>query len=329
MKNQFVFLLLTTLLITGCHSGGSSVSTNSKVKISRYVSQVSDTLPYRISKSDQGQTVNYVVSSNPVVENALLKDSTLSIYSDIRTLFSEKYSTNGFPQAGLFIKKSLAQDRSKSADILSFLSTVDSTIAALESNPESVKSQIDEAMPNLEQQTSKFGMTTNLILNVQKDSKNGFGFLDKKKQPDHYEYEKIFTTLSINIDDKNFSSYYYAPYSTRTTSSLSFQIASPVGAPSLAFSAFASDDKFITESPNLMKAEFAKGEKDFIIFDSINGRKLCEDKYEFVSMVTYGNLYVISLGNDSDGIRNEGDYVVSYGEGLIPDLVFKSVYGVK
>ena len=85
MKNQFSFLLLTTLFITGCHSGGSSYSTNSKVKISRYVSQVADTLPYRISKSDQGQTVNYVVSSNPVVESALLKDSTLSIYSDIRT----------------------------------------------------------------------------------------------------------------------------------------------------------------------------------------------------------------------------------------------------
>ena len=267
------------------------------------------------------------MSSYPVVENALYKDTNLSVYSNIRTLFSEKYGTKGFPQAGLFIKKSLANDKSRSDDILSFLSTIDDTLENLISNPESVKAIIDEARPESEQQKSKLGRSSSLRLTIQKEEKNSLGFLNKKDQPDEYEYEKLSKTLSLNVNTKCFSSYYYATYGTTKTSTLNFDVVSPVGAPSLAFSSFVSDNKFITESPNLVKAEFSKGEKDFIIFDSVNGRKLCGENYEFVSRITYGNLYVISLGNDSNGKRDDSDYIVSYGEGLIPDLAFQAVYG--
>ena len=160
MKTHISFLFLSSFLITGCQNEITSAPHETKITINRYVSQVSDTLPYRLSKTDQGKEVNYVVSSSPVVENALSKDSSLSVYSNIRTLFSEKYGTKGFPQAGLFIKKSLANDKSRSTDIFSFLSTVDDTLENLISNPESVKDFIDGARPDIDQQKSKLGRSS-------------------------------------------------------------------------------------------------------------------------------------------------------------------------
>ena len=69
---------------------------------------------------------------------------------------------------------------------------------------------------------------------------------------------------------------------------------------------------------------------DFIVFDSVNGVKLSkanQNAYKLVRMVTFGNLYIVSTGNDEDNTLSNDDYIVSYGENLVPDLAFKAVYG--
>lgn len=328
MKKKIILPLLLLFVLNSC-KGSETSSIDKKISISRYVSQVSDTVPYRVSKKDEGKRVNYVVSSYPAIASARAKDNSLSIYSDIRSLFSEKYSTQGFPQAGLFIKKSLAKDDSKRNEINSFLSAVNSNRNNLINNPKKARDKLDSLRPDKEDQKNKFGRNSSLALSIQKDNKNGFGFIDKDNQPDQAEYDKFSTIFDLDWNVQSFSAFYFAPQGEAKRKELTFDIAAPRGAPSLAFSSFATSDRFITEAPNLVKAEFAKGEMDFIIFDSVNGRKLAKDNYEFVSRITYGNLYVISLGNDENEKRDSGDYIVSYGEGLIPDLAFKSVYDLK
>ena len=44
-------------------------------------------------------------------------------------------------------------------------------------------------------------------------------------------------------------------------------------------------------------------------------------------MATFGNLYIVATGNDEDNTLSNDDYIVSYGENLVPDLAFKAVYG--
>jgi len=347
MRKTKLIFLFSALILSGCKgvensiplspslSGSALASTDTSssaeekkaVRIDKYVSQVSDTLPYLLSKKDQGKDVNYVVTSYPVIANARAKDSSLSVYGNVRTLFSEKYSTSGFPQAGLFIKKSLAKDKSKEGEILSFLKAFDSTVDELISAPSKVKETLDKVLPGDEAQKNKLGRTSSLALSVQKEKKNGFGFLSFTGQPDQEEYDRLKEPFSLNWQVSSFSSFYGRDLKEeKARENLSFSLITPSGAPSLAFAPFAGSENFVTAAPNRVKSEFAKGEKDFIVFDSVNGRNLQGDKYEFVSRVTYGNLYVVSLGNDSNEVREDDDYIVGYGEGLIPDLAFKAVY---
>ena len=105
-----------------------------------------------------------------------------------------------------------------------------------------------------------------------------------------------------------------------------FSILCPKGAPAAAFSRYADKDFLELAGAQQVKAAFEKAEKDFIVFDSVNGLKLAKDNYLLVRMVTYGNLYVVSTGNDEDGVLDNDDTIYSYGEGLVPDMAFKAVH---
>ena len=74
---------------------------------------------------------------------------------------------------------------------------------------------------------------------------------------------------------------------------------------------------------------FVNKNADFVIFDAVNGvkqSKLNNNSYKLVRMVTFGNLYIVATGNDEDQKISDEDMIVSYGEGLVPDLAFKAVF---
>lgn len=339
MKKFPLFLL--PFLLVGCQgiesssnlssendSTGTSESSSTVITPYAYVKDVSATSPILIAGQLEGVTIDYVVTSQPVLFAASQKNGNLSIYANIAAEFGEKYSTDGFPQAGLFIKKSLAEDTSKKEDIETFLSTFDTDIEDLISGGTNAVSYMNAYSTDTTVQQSRFGFAAGVISNVQKD--NGLAIIGTDKQPSIEDFAKFKEPLGIDIQEENLSTY-YSDYPTKEASdSLSFSVITPKGAPSAAFARYASDtDHFTAASPSDVQAAFQKKEADFIVFDSVNGLKLSaanDSAYLLVRMVTFGNLYLVSTGNDTNSTLDSTDKVVSYGEGLVPDLVYKSVY---
>lgn len=350
--NKIVSLSLPVLLIlAGCSksaaSSSSTASTSSSqdssssldsssssakeaIQIDAYGSAVSDTAAVMIAGKSEGTNVDYVVSSQPVVFAAMAKNKNLTIKADIAKAFSEKFGTNGFPQAGLFIKKTLSDDTTKKGDIESFLKSYDTDVADLIAGGTATAALMD-TFGDATAQKGRFGTHSTVLKAVQKT--NGLSFLSKEKNPDVAGFAKFKDPLKIDVQAANLSSYYSEslPEATTAMDSLSFSVASPIGAPSVAFARYASDtENYVTEAPTAVSAEFASGTKDFIVFDSVNGLALSKKNsgnYLLVRMVTFGNLYLVATGNDTDGTFSNDDFIYGFGENKVPDLAFKAVYG--
>jgi len=312
-------------------ASSSSSSEEKGIPVHAYVSGVADTAPILLSGSYEGEDVGYVVTSEPVLFAARQKKSSLSVYSNVSAEFGKKFGTDGFPQAGLFLRKSLALDASKKADIEDFLSAFDADVKDLVEGATEASQRIDAYSSDPSKQKARFGFTSSVLKGVQ--ANNGLAFLPKEKNPDLTGFAKFKAPLGIDVREGDLSAFYSEtlPSSAKAPESLSFSVASPSGAPAAAFSRYASDTThFVTGAPANVMAEFAKATSDFIVFDSVNGLKLSAkngSKYQLVRMVTFGNLYLVSTGKDVDGKLSPSDKVVSYGENLVPDLVFKAVYG--
>lgn len=342
-KYSFIIALLPLLLVScntekpSSSSVDSSTSSNStssapveeKIGITSYVKSVAETAPVLQSGKLAGEDVDYVVTSQPVLFASQQKNKSLSVYADVAKEFGKKFSTDGFPQAGLFIKKSLDEDATKKASVESFLASFDTDMTDLVNGATKAVTNLTTYSSDVTVQASKFGFNANVLKNVQKT--NGLAFLEKSKNPDSTGFAKFKDPLGIHITDTDLASYYSSTIPSETTemSDLSFSLLTPQGAPSAAFTRYASSDNFVTGQPSDVQAAFAAGNKDFIVFDSVNGLKLAKKNggnYLLVRMVTFGNLYLVSTGHDTNNKLDKDDKIVGYGEGLVPDLVFKAVY---
>ena len=89
------------------------------------------------------------------------------------------------------------------------------------------------------------------------------------------------------------------------------------------------NDKFQTNTqPSNIQAAMVNGEYDIAIFDVISGVKIINQgaPYLLASVLTFGNYYILSLGNDDNEVMNNDDIIVSFGHNLTPDLIFKNLY---
>lgn len=106
-------------------------------------------------------------------------------------------------------------------------------------------------------------------------------------------------------------------------------IIAPTGAPAIAFYNHLDNDKFQTNTqPSNIQAAMVNGEYDIAIIDVISGVKLINQgaPYLLASVLTFGNYYILSLGNDDNEVMNNDDIIVSFGHNLTPDLIFKNLY---
>ena len=346
MKKALLFSLLPLLL---CSCGGGN-TTNSqenttstpveKITVDKYVSDVASTAPFMVAGVDEGQKVDYVVSSYPVVFSAMNnkdKKTDLSIYSSVASLFSEKYSTKGFPQAGLLIKAELynsfvkGEDTNLVSNVKVFLSQFDKDVDDLVAGGTNSVALLNAYSQDVTQQAARFGFNANVIKAVQKD--NLLSFLSHKDNPTVEGLRVFQEPLGVNIAESDLATSLYNPSSTldeSTPEALPFHVISPKGAPAAALARYASDSEHLeVAAPDNVKATFSAKNYDFVIFDAVNGVKLSkanQDSYKLVRMVTFGNLYVIATGNDEDKTLSDDDYIVSFGKGLVPDLAFQAVY---
>lgn len=297
-----------------------------------YVSAVSDTSAPMIAGTYEGKELDYVISSYPVIfaaRNQSKKELTEII--NVAEEFGEKYDTDGFPQAGLFIKTSLDEDASKSSDIESFLAAFDSSVTDLVNGATKAVEYMNAYNQDATLQQSRFGFNSNVL----KGSQNGnkLAFIEADKNPTIADFNTFKTSLNIDVAEEDLSKYY--PTSSQENASaeaesLEFNVVCPKGAPAASLARYATSDKLILGQPTQVQAAFKQGTADFIVFDSVNGLKLSAqngDNYKLVRMVTYGNLYVVATGNDDNSKLDREDLVLSYGQNFVPDLAFKAVYG--
>ncbi len=105
---------------------------------------------------------------------------------------------------------------------------------------------------------------------------------------------------------------------------------SPSGAPTLAFYDQGNNADFETNStPSIVLAQFQTTYYNAIVFDSISGLKSIKQynlDFKLAKIITAGNFYIASI-NKEDGVApTSEDTIVSFGENLIPDLVYKKLY---
>lgn len=111
------------------------------------------------------------------------------------------------------------------------------------------------------------------------------------------------------------------------------KVLSPTGAPALAVMSLAADGEdqvdFVTGSEAL-SAEFAKGDSmyDMIVAPINLGAKLIsanKTNYRLAAVITWGNLYLVGT---SDNALEEAGNFAAFGEGSVPDIVFKNAVDV-
>jgi len=345
---KIITIPLAALALLSCTSSNEKVGTSSSesitgstdsqsskekmpISVDKYVSAVSDTAPFLISGQDEGKNVDYVISSYPVIYSAMNntnKKTNLSIYENIASKFGELYQAKGFPQAGLFIKSSLLEDTNSAAKIASFLSAFDALVTDLVSGGTKAVTALNN-YGDASAQASFFGFNANVIKGCQ--TNNALAFIEHTDNPTFAELSSLSSVLGTSFAESDLASDYYGKTlaSTEEATTLDLSVITPQGAPAAAFSSFAGNENLTCAQPTVVSAAFTAGEKDVIVFDSVNGVKLAKKNngnYKLARMVTYGNLYVVATGNDEDSVMDDEDYIVSYGEGLVPDLAFKAVY---
>lgn len=117
------------------------------------------------------------------------------------------------------------------------------------------------------------------------------------------------------------------PSSEAPIDTSSIRVISPTGAPTLAL--YNKIEQLTTNSvPTNVAAQLLADNYDAVVFDFYNGlksQKANSGHYKLARILTAGNLYLVGINHDTE--PGEGDKIVSFGEGLLPDLAYQELYG--
>lgn len=112
----------------------------------------------------------------------------------------------------------------------------------------------------------------------------------------------------------------------------SLSIITPTGAPALAFYNYAESSNFETNSnPQTgIIPLMVSGQKDVVVLPTNAGVQAIKNKnanYQLAATITFGNFYLVSMGNDTNNQLDAGDKILLFQQGNVPDKVFHYVYG--
>lgn len=114
------------------------------------------------------------------------------------------------------------------------------------------------------------------------------------------------------------------------------KVITPSGAPALAFYDQGNSEYLTIDStPTNVAAQLQKNEYDAVVFDSVNGLKSLKknnnNTYALARIITGGNFFLVAINKEVDPetgkvpMPKDGDKIVSFGEKLIPDLVYSKL----
>lgn len=112
---------------------------------------------------------------------------------------------------------------------------------------------------------------------------------------------------------------------------LELKVLCATGAPAVAFYNYANDPKFETNSNAAqgILPQIVNQNADLAILPTNVGIQAIKNKqvpYKIAATITFGNLYIASTGNDSNDTMEDGDYIVLFQQGSVPDKVFHYIY---
>ena len=110
------------------------------------------------------------------------------------------------------------------------------------------------------------------------------------------------------------------------------KIVSPSGAPALAlYDIYAQDNVEINKDANNVAAYLSENsDKDIVIAPTnLVAAKVMKAgaPFKLAAVITFGNFYIASTGNDDNDTFDKDDYVVLFQEKGLPDKLFQYVYG--
>lgn len=248
---------------------------------------------------------------------------------DLQQLYDAEEKS--YPQAVLMVKTSVINEY---ADEISGISQ------KFSENVEWIKSNTTDAVNAVNAHLQE-GVTPSLAANainakVVENCKIYYqSAADAKEQVKGYISDIIAveqTSAKAVADD-----FFFAPVAAEKTDREGFTFVAPDGAPALAIAKFIADeysfgidkpfDYKIVASSNI-GGVMQKGTADFVIMPINAASKLYKahsaDPYQMVAVVTHGNLYIMSDEEIEISDLKEKEVAV-IGQGLVPDLTFKSV----
>ena len=106
----------------------------------------------------------------------------------------------------------------------------------------------------------------------------------------------------------------------------------PTGAPALAFYEYSTYSNFETNSdPQTgILPQMIAGQKDVVVLPTNAGMQAILNKganYQIAATITFGNFYLLSMGNDANNELGVDDTILLFQKGNVPDKIFHYVYG--
>ena len=316
IKKTRIFFLTNILSFTSCNKEALKA-----IYPKYYGKSVLETAIVLNSGYFQNEKIDFVVSSEPVVTKTISNNSNLEVFENLTNKFSNKYNTNGFPQAGLFIKSDLDNNLDTT-----FLANLKFNLYDLKNNAALNTIENINNLFSVQEQNQQLGYNCELIKNIQKDNRFGFiEFAEIKKE----KLLSDFRLFDIDIDQNIFSKHYEDDLTVKTTNSFQYSVYLPSGAPTLVFSNLLKNENMNITTSNVISSNFSNKSADFLVIDAVTGYKLSKANsysYKLVSMLTYGNLFLIKTRKDENYNLDLNSNIFSFGENMIPDLVFKKIY---
>ncbi len=129
--------------------------------------------------------VDWAVVSEPQLTNLMNRweenniDTSKIIDINLQSAFKEAnketYEYDYIPQAALFVNRNFEKENPEK--VLKVVERVNNAVNDVINNPNNVSTTITNRIPDLNEQTAKFGFNAKLIEEVQKEGRNGFGIV--------------------------------------------------------------------------------------------------------------------------------------------------------
>lgn len=327
MKRTVALVLSLLLIFTVAFTVSCKDEPNGNVTVGvKYFSQASDMIPML----KQGK-LEIGLLPEPAATTLTTTASDKTWYrTDLQELYDGE--SKAYPQAVMLVKQS-------------FLNTYPAAVTEMakdfSDNVQWVKNNVSAAVAAVNGVLAN-GVTSSLTTaNVTADVVDGCkiywqGARDAKQSVKNYidDIIAIEKTSAVAVADD----FFYDGQASGEFNSNTVKVVAPYGAPALAIAKFINDKENFLSVPKFsysvvaagnIGAAVMQGTGDIVILPVNAASKLYKansaDTYKMVSVITHGNLYIMSSAPVASLADLAGKTVGVIGQGLVPDLTFKAV----